>query len=341
MEAPKNSTYNMEEIEDCLNQNNFDLINLLGKGGFCNCFLVNSRKYSQKFACKVIELPDAYDIIKKEYIKNEYNALTTIQNLNIVKLYKTFESKNYKYLILEYCTHGDLENYVKTHGPIKDVHELLHVFYMMLEPLTYFESHNIAHNDIKPSNFLIDVHKRIKLADFGLTKKLESEEDLCYHFIGSLPFLAPEIADRHGYMPIKADVWSFGITAFYLATGYYPFKCSNINELKHSQRLGLIVFPQNIHPIIREIILKCLNIIPTMRSSFAELFKLVQKTMPPKIQTQTKFIQVHASNYLKQFNKSCSVKNIRHSIGIKAANSTSSIQQIKICNLPVLKPARN
>lgn len=80
----------------------------------------------------------------------------------------------------------------------------------ILEGLRYLESFNIAHRDLKPSNVLINEFGEVKLADFGLAKKLKK---LSTVKVVTLWYRAPElILGIRGYSP-KVDVWSAGCLA--------------------------------------------------------------------------------------------------------------------------------
>ena len=293
-----------------LKKNGYEPIKLIGKGGFSNCFLVRSVKYNQNFACKVMNIPVDASKAKQNSFDNEFRALTNIIHANIIKIYNTFsvydkdtESRNI-YLILEYCTHGDLEHYVANNGPIKNEYRFLNCILMMLESLSYLESNNIAHNDIKPANFLIDEYDRVKISDFGLTKKVDDESPLSTEFIGSIPFLAPEIVNKKPYNPLKSDVWAFGVTIFFLATGRFPFKVHSLSALKESQISGKINFPSSINPIIKTIVTKCLHSHPENRATFGELHKLVKSELDEYPQHKQFISLNHAKKYGANLNLS-------------------------------------
>ena len=293
-----------------LTKNGYEPIRFIGRGGFSNCYLVRSVKYNQNFACKVVNIPVDASKTKQNSFDNEFRALTNIIHANIIKIYNTFtvydkdtESRNI-YLILEYCTHGDLEHYVATNGPIKNEFQFLSCVMMMLESLSYLEKNNIAHNDIKPANFLIDEYNKIKISDFGLTKQLENESHLSTEFVGSVPFLAPEIVNKRPYNPLKSDVWAFGVTVFFLATGRFPFKSHSVQALRESQNHGVINFPSRINPLIKVIVTKCLHVHPENRVTFGELHQLVKAEMETYPQQQ-QLIKLHnVQKYHKSLNLS-------------------------------------
>lgn len=80
----------------------------------------------------------------------------------------------------------------------------------ILKALHYLEGLNVAHRDIKPSNILINESGEVKLADFGLAKKLKK---LSTVKVVTLWYRAPElILGIRGYSP-KVDVWSVGCLA--------------------------------------------------------------------------------------------------------------------------------
>ena len=270
-----------QDVEKTLNEHGYEVISMIGKGGFAECYLIFSKRYSMSFACKVISTDEfSKSKIKKQSSVNEYEVLSTVFHPNIVQCFEVFMSDNRIYLILEYCPYGDLHDYVKKNGPITNENQLLKIISSMLKALEYLESKKIAHNDIKPSNFLIDQHGRLKLTDFGLSKTVIDDSFLSTNFSGSLPFLAPELARKQPYNPFKTDIWAFGVTIYYLATGSFPFNSNSLSSLKQSIQYGTYSLNLKMGQTVKDIIMQCLQIDPYKRPSISELSKMVNLNTP-------------------------------------------------------------
>ena len=100
----------------------------------------------------------------------------------------------------------------------------------MLEALKYCHSEFILHRDLKPENILL-CRGVAKLADFGWTKGLQN---YMTGKIGTYQWMAPEVIQGHEYSE-KADVYSFGIILWELATRKPPFR--ELNGLQVSQEV--------------------------------------------------------------------------------------------------------
>ena len=272
------------DIVQTLFEHKYEVVGTLGKGGFSDCLLVYSSKYKMHFACKVITLSNIPGCRKKQSFETESQVLTHIMHPNIIKIYNIFSNEKRLFIILEYCENGDLMKQILQNGPITDQAVFIRIVSMMLQALVYLESQKIAHCDIKPSNFLIDQMGKIKLADFGLTKVLSDDSHLSMDFTGSLPFLPPEILANKPYNPLKADVWSFGVTLYYLTTRDFPFKATNYNTLRQEITIGNIVFPNKMPAIARTLILRCLDSNPERRCTFCELKHILDSYAPNQIQ---------------------------------------------------------
>ena len=269
-----------EDIKNTLLENNIDVVSKIGQGGFASCYKVFSQRYKQFFACKVLTLDQKRES-KQQSFKNECDALTNFIHPNIIHVFKTIHTETHQFIILEYCPNGDLEAYIRKHGPISDINQFYMFISRILSALLYMESHNFAHNDIKPSNILIDNYGRPKLADFGLSKKMLSEHDLSLQFAGSLAFIAPEILSHRPYNPMKADIWSFGVLVYYMALGRLPFAIGNFADFKKAIAAGSYDIPLSLHPKISLIIRKTLVVDPSKRMSFQEINNLVEAEMKP------------------------------------------------------------
>ena len=95
-------TFYMEDIEgikDVLLQHGYDSVKLLGSGAYSSVFLCHSIKYNDTFAIK--------RIAQKTITYLEYDALISLNNPYIIKLYEAFDHGEYSYLVMEYCSNGN------------------------------------------------------------------------------------------------------------------------------------------------------------------------------------------------------------------------------------------
>lgn len=259
---------------DVIENNGFEVHSFLGRGGFAECFKVFSKQYQQYFACKVIPISGPKKESRQKSFENEISVLINIIHHNVIQVYKAFMSETHLFLILEFCSNGDLQKQVSMHGPIKNQVLLLNYISQILDALNYMESIGIAHKDIKPSNIFIDNHGRTKLADFGLAGFVD-ESNISYDYGGSLAFSSPEVLMMKPHNPYKADIWSLGVSIFYLATGKYPFPHCGRKNILRLILAEMYTIPVDMDDFIKNLIKICLQTNPDKRMSFAELKDMV------------------------------------------------------------------
>lgn len=235
--------FDQEEINKSLSKHEYEYLKFLGKGGFSNVFLCYSKKYKQEFAIK--------RIIKFKFSEYEYNNLISLNHSNIIRLYDVFEDDSSQYLVMDYCSQGTL----KEKGALS-YDKFVYYAKQILEAVAYCHSLSIAHRDIKPDNIFISQYDHVKLADFGIAKHFDSQSkssEKC----GTFKYFPPEMFQYQDVNPFKADIWSLGITFFYMATGYFPFQGSSRDKIERKIQHGEIDFTKfHLDPRIQYLIKK-------------------------------------------------------------------------------------
>ena len=188
---------------------------------------------------------------------------------NIVNLVHSFETEAHIYLVLEYCSQGDLYEAIRLgHGPL-ETENVREFMLQLVSAVDYMHSKGLYHRDIKPENIFLAQDGSMKLGDFGLaTTDAWSYEPS----VGSDRYMAPEQYDptETGYSPAKADVWAIGICLLNVLFSRNPFVTPTESDIlfadfaRDSQSLSDI-FP-NMSQDTFEVLTHALALDPAKRS---------------------------------------------------------------------------
>lgn len=101
-----------------------------------------------------------------------------------------------------------------------------------MQGISYLHANGIVHRDIKLDNILLDGHGNVKIGDFGVSKKIGSN-DLLFEQCGTPAYIAPEIVTEIGYKGPPVDIWSAGICLYAILYGNVPFKANHVGDLNN------------------------------------------------------------------------------------------------------------
>ncbi|KAH0791059.1 CAMK family protein kinase [Histomonas meleagridis] len=246
----------------------YEFIEMVGRGGFAEVYLVNDKRFGCPFVAKVM-MTEGSQSEKWKAFDAEVNALSSLDHPNIIRLYDHFCIANKYYLILEYCPNGSLQAEInKTSGLSLD--RFIFIGKLISNALLYSHNKGIAHNDIKPSNVLLDYANNPKVADFGLCMKTVNGQ-LCKSFAGSLAFTAPEIFQKKSHDPLKADCWSLGVTFAIMANGYSPWEYESLGGLKEKVSQGTIRLRKGLPEMVVDLIHRTITVDPSERLTMKEI----------------------------------------------------------------------
>ena len=243
---------------------------LIGNGSFGSVYEAKNLIFNNLVAMKIIAKKEK-DENEDLNIMNEINILTQLSHPNIVKIYEFFDSKNFFYLITEFCKCGELFSYIKMKF---SENQLAVLFYQVFSGLCYLHENKILHRDLKLENILISEIENdietgekyfwIKIIDFGTSKIFEKnkKEKL---IVGSSYYIAPEVLE-HNYNE-KCDIWSAGVILYMTLVGKAPFdaptdkqileKIKNENYNKNEEKL--LEYSDEVQDLLSKLLEKNVN----------------------------------------------------------------------------------
>ncbi|KAI0682393.1 kinase-like protein [Cytidiella melzeri] len=250
--------------------NAYQLGDSLGKGAFGQVYRALNWATGETVAIKEIQLSN---IPKSEIgqIMSEIDLLKNLKHPNIVK-YKGFEkTRDYLYIILEFCENGSLHNICKKFGKFPE--QLVAVYIsQVLEGLVYLHDQGVIHRDIKGANILTNKDGCVKLADFGVARDAATgvrDNEV----VGSPYWMAPEVIEQSG-ATTASDVWSVGCTVIELLEGKPPY-----HFLDPMPALFRIVqddcppIPEGASPIVKDFLYHCFQKDCNLRISAKKLLR--------------------------------------------------------------------
>eukprot|EP00053_Salpingoeca_punica_P017974 m.174539 g.174539 ORF g.174539 m.174539 type:complete len:424 (-) comp17330_c0_seq5:188-1459(-) len=153
----------------------YDLEDVLGSGNFGVVFLAKCKKTGIKCALKTI---CKQRVKNQELLDNEIAALRRLDHPNITHLHDVIEDDQFMYILLEYCSGGELLDYLMANGALPE-QQAAEVFAQIASAVAYAHKHHIVHRDLKPDNVLLvergNLSAGVRVSDFGVAHLFEDD----------------------------------------------------------------------------------------------------------------------------------------------------------------------
>lgn len=217
----------------------YRLVRLIGQGGMGEVYLAQDTRLPRQVAVKVIRYehqpyPDTNALQPAERLfQREMKALSLLDHPHILNFHDFGEEQSAKgsliYMVMPYRPEGSLTDWLLQRGstllPWQDVSALIT---QAASALQHAHDHQIVHQDVKPSNFLVrtnpDTPTRpdLFLVDFGIAKVFSATSMASQSVRGTATYMAPE--QWSGEAVPATDQYALAIMAYQLLTGQLPFQ---------------------------------------------------------------------------------------------------------------------
>lgn len=233
----------------------YEIVDSLGSGGFASVYKAIDTWLGKTVAIKIPHQQRG-DFNK---LLEEPRLLAKLEHENIVKLYSAEKEEDIFFIVMEYIEGSSLEDILQEKARLQ-VQESIGIIKQICSAVDYAHLNNIIHRDLRPANILIEKNKRVRVADFGISKLLANTQ-YAKTIIGTPPYMAPE--QFEGKTVFSSDLYSIGVIFYEMLTGTVPFYDPNPNILRKKLMEEKLTPPRIHNPsipmTINNIIEKCLQ----------------------------------------------------------------------------------
>jgi eukaryotic-like serine/threonine-protein kinase len=214
----------------------------LGHGAMGSVFLAQHVVMNRRCAIKVLPFKSREGPDSLNRFQIEARAVAALDHPNIVRAYDfnkdTGTGSEVHYLVMEYIEGQDLQRMVEKDG-VLEFHRAVDLVRQAAVGLAYAHEAGFVHRDIKPANLLVDSKGVLKILDLGLarfTREARIASPGGPLLSGTPDYIAPEqIMDSPG-LDGRADIYSLGLTFYFLLVGRRPYMKETLPEILMAHR---------------------------------------------------------------------------------------------------------
>lgn len=208
----------------------------IARGGMGIVFRARQLSLDRVVALKMIKSGVLASDHEIERFRVDAHSAARLSHPNIVPVYEVGELHGYHYFTMELVEGSNLGDYLQkiTADELPNqnqVRQLTKILTTITGAMIYVHQKGIIHRDLKPANILIDEKDQIKIVDFGLAKRLTTDQSLTgtEQIIGTPFYMAPEQATgQHENVSTVTDIYSLGAILYHLVTSQPPFRGSTL-----------------------------------------------------------------------------------------------------------------
>ncbi|MBG0856006.1 Stk1 family PASTA domain-containing Ser/Thr kinase [Streptomyces spinoverrucosus] len=189
-------------------------------GGMATVYRAVDTRLDRVLALKVMHPTLAADGSFVERFIREAKSVARLAHPNVVQVFDQGTDGSYVYLAMEYVSGCTLRDVLRERGALQP-RAALDILEPVLAALGAAHRAGFVHRDMKPENVLIGDDGRVKVADFGLVRAVDTVTHTTGSVLGTVSYLAPEQIE-HGSADPRVDVYACGVVLYEMLTGAKP-----------------------------------------------------------------------------------------------------------------------
>jgi eukaryotic-like serine/threonine-protein kinase len=211
----------------------YELLRLLGTGGFGRVYRVRDLHLEREVALKVLQPLLTRDPEVVERFRREAQLAAGLSHPNIVNIYDIGGRSGLIWYTMELIDGPSLAQLVERDGPLP-LERVLRLLREALSALAHAHGSGLVHRDIKPENILIDSSGSVQITDFGLALALRGKYGGATSQSGTPQFASPEqlLGER---VDQRSDLYSLAAVAYYALLGTPPFPGLTVEQVLAKQ----------------------------------------------------------------------------------------------------------
>jgi serine/threonine protein kinase len=229
-------------------------------------------------AVKVLRPELASDQEFRRRFGREVAALVQVKGVCTVRVVEADSQSPTPFVVTEYADGPSLSEYMDKHGPVGP-EMLFGLATGLAEALTVIHAAGIMHRDLKPSNIIL-TDAGPKVIDFGIARRQDTAGmTQTGMMVGSMGFMAPE--QISGHPGPEADIFAWGVTLAYAATGRSPFGVGNAHSILYRIMYGdpdIGTVPDPVRPLVEAALAKDPKTRPTARQLLDHLTRVSSRS---------------------------------------------------------------